>query len=315
MKSNSSLLAPARIQLFTLAALMCSATLVQAQPASSIVATVSDRPVYRAEVVRHYDKVFGERQVEPEARDLLMKQTLQQLIDRRLVLMYMAQNRQGLSRQDIDIAQATVVKNLARQNQTLEQFLSKSGIDLNTFRGQLAWQYGWQKYLDRYLTDENLERYFKTNHKDFDGTKVRVSQIFLKVPTKKQIDEVIQRAEKIRGDIASGNTSFADAAKKFSQSPSSENGGDQGFIDRRDTMPEPFSKAAFKLKKGEVSEPIVTNLGVHLITAVDETPGTKTWQDVRAPLTQAATEFLFKRLANGTRSKATIVYIDKTLEP
>jgi parvulin-like peptidyl-prolyl isomerase len=279
------------------------------------VATVNDRPIYRAEVKRHYEKVFGDRQVEPEARELLLVQTLQQLIDRRLVLTYLAFRRQGASKQDIDLALAQVSKKLARQNQTLEQFLSKSGVDLSTFRTQLAWQIGWPKCVDHFVTDVNIERFFKQHQKDFDGTKIRVSQIFFQVPKPEQLDQVLAQAEKIRQDIVAGKTSFAAAASKFSQSPSGKNGGDQGFIDRHDTMPEAFSKAAFTVNKGEVSEPVVTALGVHLIKVVGETPGKKTWKDVRAPLTQAATQFLFQRLANGQRKKATIVYRDKTLEP
>jgi ABC-type antimicrobial peptide transport system permease subunit len=55
-------------------------------------------------------------------------------------------------------------------------------------------------------------------------------------------------------------------------------------------MPETFSRAAFTLDKGQVSEPIRSPSGVHLITILDIKPGTKTRPHVEAQLRPAVTE-------------------------
>lgn len=62
-----------------------------------------------------------------------------------------------------------------------------------------------------------------------------------------------------------GGTSFADLAKKHSQCPSGRQGGSLGEFDQGDMVPE-FDKVVFgSLPIGQVSEPIKTQFGYHLI--------------------------------------------------
>ena len=61
-----------------------------------------------------------------------------------------------------------------------------------------------------------------------------------------------------------GGKSFEKLAQKHSQCPSGRNGGDLGFFSRGKMVPE-FEKAAFNLEHGQVSEPVRTQFGYHLI--------------------------------------------------
>jgi len=61
---------------------------------------------------------------------------------------------------------------------------------------------------------------------------------------------------------------FVELAKKHSTGPSGKNGGDLGYFGEGQMVP-PFSKAAFALKVGEVSEPVKTRFGWHLIKLED----------------------------------------------
>ncbi len=72
-------------------------------------------------------------------------------------------------------------------------------------------------------------------------------------------------AKKLREDINAGKISFEDAARKISLCPSGHEGGDLGFF-KRGVMVKPFEDAAFAMKEiGEVSEPVKTQFGWHLI--------------------------------------------------
>jgi parvulin-like peptidyl-prolyl isomerase len=73
-------------------------------------------------------------------------------------------------------------------------------------------------------------------------------------------------------------------------------------------MVEEFTAAAFKLKKGEISPPVITPFGVHLITVVDERPGTKPWTEVRDQLYGGAQNELFRELAAELRKAAKVEY-------
>lgn len=72
-------------------------------------------------------------------------------------------------------------------------------------------------------------------------------------------------AKKLREDINAGKISFEDAARQISLCPSRHEGGDLGFF-KRGVMVKPFEDAAFAMKEiGEVSEPVETQFGWHLI--------------------------------------------------
>lgn len=72
-------------------------------------------------------------------------------------------------------------------------------------------------------------------------------------------------AKKLREDINAGKISFEDAARQISICPSGHEGGDLGFF-KRGVMVKPFEDAAFAMKEiGEVSEPVETQFGWHLI--------------------------------------------------
>lgn len=80
--------------------------------------------------------------------------------------------------------------------------------------------------------------------------------------------ETEQEAVNLREEILSG-TAFEEAAAAHSLCPSGTNGGDLGFFGRGQMIFE-FEKAAFDLRKGELSEPVKTNFGWHLILVTDK---------------------------------------------
>ncbi len=74
----------------------------------------------------------------------------------------------------------------------------------------------------------------------------------------------------IKKDILDGTISFEDAAFQYSQDPgSAEEGGDLGFVPKGTFVSE-FEKAAFALEPGEISEPIETQFGYHLIQSIEK---------------------------------------------
>lgn len=84
---------------------------------------------------------------------------------------------------------------------------------------------------------------------------VRASHILVKSE-----DEAKKLLEEIKG-----GKSFADAAKEVSLCPSGRDGGDLGFF-KKGVMVQPFEDAAFAMKEiGEISEPVQTQFGWHLI--------------------------------------------------
>jgi peptidyl-prolyl cis-trans isomerase C len=90
-------------------------------------------------------------------------------------------------------------------------------------------------------------------------SKVRASHILV---------EKQSQALRIREELAKGSD-FAELARKHSQCPSGKRGGDLGFFGRGQMVKE-FEQAAFSLKLGEVSQPVKTQFGYHIIKKTGE---------------------------------------------
>lgn len=77
-----------------------------------------------------------------------------------------------------------------------------------------------------------------------------------------------EEADKLREEIISGKP-FEEAAKEHSLCPSGREGGDLGYFGRNVMVVE-FDHAAFELEVGELSKPVNTNFGWHLILVTDK---------------------------------------------
>ncbi len=79
---------------------------------------------------------------------------------------------------------------------------------------------------------------------------------------------------------------FADVAKELSKCPSKEKGGDLGLFSRGQMVPE-FENAAFKAKVNEVTDPVKTQYGYHVIKVTEKKEGReKTLDEARAEIEQ-----------------------------
>src|SRR5437867_4644713 len=98
--------------------------------------------------------------------------------------------------------------------------------------------------------------------------------------TQQQKDSVRRRAESIRSGLTPAN--FASMAKKYSADPgSATRGGDLGAF-RREDMVKPFSEAVAALRPGEISQPVETQFGYHIIQR-------PTYKDAKAAFDQTFT--------------------------
>jgi peptidyl-prolyl cis-trans isomerase SurA len=99
-------------------------------------------------------------------------------------------------------------------------------------------------------------------------TQQRANHILLRAPAGQAPTDQIARLQKIRQQIASGEASFGQMAKQYSEDGSAAKGGDLGWASPGQFVPE-FEKALSALKPGQVSEPVVSRFGVHLIQLVE----------------------------------------------
>jgi len=77
----------------------------------------------------------------------------------------------------------------------------------------------------------------------------------------------LERIREIKAQIDAG-ADFAELARKYGEDGSAEKGGDLGYLSRSEVVGE-YANAAFRLKKGEVSDIVKTNYGYHIIQLID----------------------------------------------
>jgi peptidyl-prolyl cis-trans isomerase SurA len=90
-------------------------------------------------------------------------------------------------------------------------------------------------------------------------------------PSDEQKKEALELARKIRDSVVNG-ASFAELARRHSADPgTASHGGDLGFVEKGKLMPS-YETAAFALQPGEISQPVETPFGFHVIQLVEKTP-------------------------------------------
>jgi peptidyl-prolyl cis-trans isomerase D len=122
------------------------------------------------------------------------------------------------------------------------------------------------------LTDKEVEDYYSANRATKFTTpkqaKVRYIMVRLDAGADAKQKEAAQAlANRIVAE-ARGGKNFADLAKKESQDPSAEKGGEIGWLNQGQ-LPEALDKQIFALAKGEISEPIETPVGFHIVKVED----------------------------------------------
>jgi peptidyl-prolyl cis-trans isomerase D len=118
------------------------------------------------------------------------------------------------------------------------------------------------------ISDERIEMYYEANKSDFESPKtVEARHILLKsdASADAEADAVVKaRANEIFEKSKEKDADFARLAQEFSEGPSKDRGGYLGAFKRED-MVKPFSDKAFSMKAGEISEPVRTSFGWHII--------------------------------------------------
>ena len=148
--------------------------------------------------------------------------------------------------------------------------------------------------------EEEIEAYYRNNLSQFEQEQtVEARHILLKLAPDADADTVEakrQKAVEILAEYREG-ADFAELARTYSEGPTKDKGGDLGAFGR-DAMVKPFSDKAFAMQAGEVSEPVRTSFGWHLIKVEKVNAAlTPELSDVKEQIEQQLTDRKAKALA------------------
>ncbi len=149
------------------------------------------------------------------------------------------------------------------------------------------------------VSDNEIQEYYNDHPAEFQNPKtVEARHILITVDqdaSPEKVSEAKKRIETILQKAREGQD-FAELAKQYSEGPSKDKGGYLGTF-KRESMVEPFADKAFSMKPGEISDPVRTRFGWHLIKVekVNEastTPLTAAKDDIRKKLADERAKLL-----------------------
>jgi len=225
--------------------------------------TSEELKITRQELDRRYDFLFFVMGYPEEYKQIITKEAiLEQLVNEKLLL-------EEASKQDFDISNAEVdkrIKEMIAQNlMTEEQFkdrLNEGGFSFDYFKDYYKKQLIISEFINESifseigLNDSEIREYYDNNKESYTAKEGEIRARHILVETKEEADDVLKELRK--------GADFAELAKEKSIGPSSVRGGDLGFFSKG-SMVEEFEKVAFSLRTGEVSDPVKTDFGWHII--------------------------------------------------
>ncbi len=166
------------------------------------------------------------------------------------------------------------------------------------------------KVLDRRKMTNGAESVASASDKNT-VQQIHARHILIKVNQLVSADEAKRKLIDLKQRIVNKSATFEELAKTYSNDGSASRGGDLGWIYPGDTVPE-FEKAMVALKPGEISEPIETQFGFHLIQVLDKKTDDVSAERKRSAAKQALRE---RKVAEATeewlrqlRDKAYVEY-------
>jgi peptidyl-prolyl cis-trans isomerase C len=189
---------------------------------------------------------------------------------------------------------------------------------LSFARDKLLMEVLLQQVAKQALTDEAMHKVYEDAVKQMgEQEEVHARHILIRAPTG---DEKASKAaeEKIKAVIVrlEAGEDFVKVADEVTEDPSGKtNGGDLGYFTKDQMVPE-FSAVAFKLKKGEISGPVKTQFGWHVIKVEDKRvkPPPK-FDEVKEQIENYVTRKAQAELVASLRAKAKIERFDKPATP
>ncbi|HEY9198693.1 MAG TPA: peptidylprolyl isomerase [Gammaproteobacteria bacterium] len=146
-----------------------------------------------------------------------------------------------------------------------------TAAELNEFRKEMLISRYFEQYLGDTVTDQAVQNYYASHAEQYNENKIHVAHILLRTnSTMNDAERMAKRTavQEAYSKIQAGEA-FEKVAEAYSDDTlSAKKGGDLGWIKDGAIAPE-FSKSAFALKTGEVSEPFETSFGYHIVKSIE----------------------------------------------
>ncbi len=251
------------------------------QKVDGVAAVVGDKVVLSSDVNQSLAMAVFQQKLDPNKDGDLIQSIknniINTIVNRKVVLIMAELDSVEVDEKEVDRSLQQQVDNIVQQAGSEDAAEKALGQPLRVFKREY-----WYDVRDMLVTQKyqqtimskvgvnrtEVERFYKTYKDSIPPfpTTAKIRHLLLNIePNDTQIQKTTNLLRSIKGKILSKEKSFEEMALQYSQDPSAKNaGGSLGFV-KRGTLVTEFEAVAFNLEPGEISDPVKTQFGYHII--------------------------------------------------
>ena len=248
--------------------------------------------------------------------DKIKQEVISYMIDNEVV--YQQAQKEKIKVTDDEVNQKySQIEKMLDTNQEYKKLLDDAGVDEDYLKEAIKKDLAVQKYRENYeqdlkVTDKEVEKYYKEHKDDFKEESVEAYHILVSTldDNNKPVDdskkeELKSKAESLLKEIKNGGD-FEKIAKENSDDKSSgKKGGYLGYF-TKDSKNAQFTKEAFKLEKGQVSDVFETPFGYEIVKVTNKKTEQKSLEDSREEIVNRILADKYLDQVNSLREKSDV---------
>lgn len=247
----------------------------RAQDVQRIAAVVNDKIISVRDLANRTQLVVAISNLPntPQTHRRLWPQVIRALIDEQLQLQEAERLNIEVTDRDLGVGKGLMENRFRIRKGSFDQFLAANRIDASSAENQIRASVAWSKLVNRRfanlaeVSDEEIDEVVEQFERNLGKPQFYAAEILLPVEDPANEREVRQEADRLMAEIRRGGN-FNAIAQQFSTSASAARGGEIGWISPGQISPE-LEETLAKLEPGQVSEPVRTLLGYHILKLVN----------------------------------------------
>jgi peptidyl-prolyl cis-trans isomerase SurA len=260
-----------------------------ANPVDGVIAVVGDSVILKSELDAYAMMRLANVEPKPDSSEIakLRARFLEELIDGKVLVVHAGRDTNIVIKEsDVEQALNNQVQMILRQNNismsVLEQELrEKYGMTLTKFKAQMRPQINEQLIRQRvqqlYVTSmpvnrADVESFYRQYGDSMPklGESILLSKLTIKTAATDSVRQAAYAKIRLIKQRLDNGDDFSEVAKKHSEDPSAENGGDLGFIEKGTLSDLRFEERAFALDPGATSDIFESRIGFHIVKVTEK---------------------------------------------
>jgi len=250
-----------------------------------VAAIVEDHVVLKSDLIQMVNMAAIQNKIDPrtnpDAFIRLQNSVIQSMVDQKIMLEMAEIDSIVVDEKEVNQALDQQIQMLVAQAGSESQAEDALGQSIKDFRREFWYDMKDRMISERYqqqllsavvITRSEVKEFYKTYKDSLPVLPMMAKVRHLQLPIKPGAaakEKTKSFLSGLKSQIVDGNSSFSDIAKAHSLDPSKNNGGELGWV-KRGSLVKSFETTAFTIELGEISDPIETEFGYHILETLEK---------------------------------------------